>query len=197
MDVAGTVREHREALLGPAFLLTGDERVAEDRVDRALARLTPGEDHAAAVAALLRTRAPRGAVTEPGPDPWWVGPAELGAARATAAVLAGLDDAARTALVRQHEGLPADPVPLARARTAVIRGVDRTPSSHPSSGAGGRTPVQEDDVARALDGLLAVRRPPRRDADATVAVVRAHRRARRTRPLLLVTALVALALDWR
>ncbi|GHE11464.1 hypothetical protein [Klenkia taihuensis] len=194
MDVAGTVREHREALLGPAFLLTGDERLAEDRVDRALARLAPGADHATAVAALVRTRAPRGAVVPAGPDPWWVGADELAAARATAAVLAGLDDAARAALVLHHEGAPADPAALARGRAALIRGVDPGPSSLTSSGAGGRTPAQEDAVARALDGLLAVRRPPARDDVAAVPLVRAHRRSRCTRPLLAVVGLVAVAL---
>ncbi len=181
MDVAGTVREHREALLGPAFLLTGDEQLAEDRVDRALARLAPDDDHATAVAALLRTRGPRGAVVAAGPDPWWVGPAELAAARAAATALAGLDDAARAALVLHHEGLPADPAALSRGRAAL-------------TGAPGRRPVQEDAVARALEQVLAVRRPPRRDAAAATAVVRAHRRARRTRPLLLVAALVVVAL---
>jgi len=194
VDVAGTVREHREALLGPAFLLTGDERLAEDRVDRALARLAPGDDHATAVTALLRTRGPRGAVVSAGPDPWWVGPAELAAARATAAVLAGLDGAARGALVLHHEGLPADPAALARGRAALIRGPDHRPSPRTRAGAGGRTPAQEDAVAQALDGLLAVRRPPARDDAAAVPLVRAHRRARRARPLLLVTAAVLVAL---
>ncbi|WP_091058935.1 hypothetical protein [Klenkia brasiliensis] len=170
MDVAGAVRVHRGALLGPAFLLTGDERLAEDRVDRALARLGPADDHAAAVAALVRTRGPRGAVVASGPDPWWVAPADLAAARATAAVLAGLDDAARAALVLDHEGLPADPAALARGRAALP------------------------DATAALDALLAVRRPPVRDDAAAVPRVRAHQRARRTRPLLLVAGLVVVAL---
>ncbi|MFC7574514.1 hypothetical protein ACFQX8_20460 [Klenkia terrae] len=74
MDVPAVVRRHRTALLGTAFLLTGDERSAEERVDRALARLSPADDHAAAVRALLRTRPGRGRITEAGPDPWWVSP---------------------------------------------------------------------------------------------------------------------------
>ncbi|SSC23907.1 Hypothetical protein KLENKIAIHU_2512, partial [Klenkia terrae] len=169
VDVPAVVRRHRTALLGTAFLLTGDERSAEERVDRALARLSPADDHAAAVRALLRTRPGRGRITEAGPDPWWVSPAELTAARRTAAVLAGLAPADRTALVRAHEDLPADPDRLARARAALP------------------------DPSAALAGLLAVRRPPVRDDAAAVPVVAAHRRARWARPALAVAVLAVVA----
>ncbi len=169
VDVAAVVRRHRTALLGTAFLLTGDERSAQERVDRALARLSPADDHPAAVRALLRTRPGRVGLEEPGPEPWWVSPVELAAARATAAALAGLDPGDRTAVVRAHEGLPADPDRVARARVALV------------------------DPSTALTGLLEVRRPPARDDAATVAVVAAHRRARWTRPVLALAALVVVA----
>ncbi|SDP04340.1 hypothetical protein SAMN05660199_03091 [Klenkia soli] len=170
MDVAAVVRRHRDALLGTAFLLCGDERAAEDRVDRALSRLAPDDDHAAAVRALVRTRPPRGAVAEAGADPWWVSPAELATARAAAAALDALAAADRTALVLDHEGLPADQDRLTRARARVA------------------------DPAAALGGLLAVRRPPALDDDAAVAVVAGHRRTRRRRPLAAVAALAVLTL---
>lgn len=163
------VARHRAALLDTAFLVDGDERAAEDRVDRALARLRPDADHAAAVTALLRTRPTRGRVAEAGPDPWWVGPAELAAARRTAAALAGLDAPARTALVRDREGLAADPGALARGRAALPG-------------------------AAALDALAAVRRPPLRDDGAAVDRVRAHRRARWRRPVTALVGVLALAL---
>jgi len=167
VDVAALVRRLRDPLLAVAFLLDGDERTAEDRVDRTLARLSPTADHGTAVRALLRTRPPRGTLADDGEPPWWVAPADLAAARRTAAALAGLDPQARTALVLDHDGLPADPGALARARAAAP-GAD-------------------------LDGLLAARRPPQRDEDAAVARVRGLRRTRRTRPLVAVVAVAAVA----
>ena len=164
MDVAAAVHRHRDALLATAFLLTGDERAAEERVDRALARLSPADDHPAAVRGLLRTRPGRTRLAEPGADPWWVPPAELAAARRTGAALAALDRADRIALVLDHEGLPADPHRVARARAHLL------------------------DPPAALAGLLEVRRPPTRDGVAAVAVVAAHRRARWARPLTAVAA---------
>ena len=161
------VAAHRTALLEAGFLLTGDEQLAEDRAHRALARLPADADRAAALAALARTRDPRGRVTGGGADPWWVSPAELAAARRTAAALAALATADRTAvLLAAASGRPLPP----------------------AAGALGADP------GGALDGLLAVRRPPvLTDADAAV-VVRDHRRAARRRPLLAVAVLVVLAL---
>jgi hypothetical protein len=169
VDVAGLVRRHRASLLATAFLLEGDERTAEDRVDRTLARLPADADHAAAVRALLRTRPARAGLAETAEQAWWVGPGELAAARRTASALAGLDPPDRAALVLDREGLPADPAALARGRAALPGAV------------------------AALDGLAAVRRPPRRDDDAAQARVRAHRRARWRRPLTAVAVVAVLA----
>ncbi|MEI4272936.1 hypothetical protein TEK04_14505 [Klenkia sp. LSe6-5] len=170
MDVGAVVRRHRDPLLAVAHLLEPAGRTAEDRVDRALAHLSPAADHGTAVRALLSTRLARGGLADQDGDPWWLSPADLAAADRTAAALAELDADARAALVLDHEGLPADPVALARARIG----------------------APEAD----LGALAAVRRPPVLDHDAAVARVRTLRAWRWRRPAAVVAAvavLVALA----
>ncbi len=178
MRESRVVAAHRADLLTTAFLLEGDEAAAEHRVHRALARLPADADRTAALRALLRTRPARSAFTEERAAPWWASPAELAAARRTAATLAGLDDDDRTALVlADHEGTdPAGLVPgpiaerLDRARSAL-----------------------DGDPRGELARLAGVRRPSQRTEGEAVAAVRAVRRARRRRPQVALSVLALLA----
>ncbi|SCX39576.1 hypothetical protein SAMN03159343_0703 [Klenkia marina] len=165
-------------LLPTAYLLTGSDAGARDLLARGLAG---GGGLDGLVRAHLRRRFGRDAsIAGTSGDPWWLSPADVATARATAAALDDLDRPARTATVlRWHERLPA--VEVAR----LVPGTDPDPLPD-------RLGIPADELPARLEGLAEL--TDLRDlTDGDVAEgVRAVRSRRRARVLLAVGAVAVL-----
>jgi hypothetical protein len=166
------------ALLPTAYLLTGSDAGARDLLARGGAR---GGGLDGLVRAHLRRRFGRGtSITGTSEDPWWLSPADLATARATAAALDDLDRPERTAVVlRWHERLPADEV----ARLVPDVDTDALPD---------RLGVPAAELPARLEGLAALADVRDLTDDDVAAGVRAVRSRRRTRALLAVGAVAVL-----
>lgn len=167
------------ALLPTAYLLTGSDAGARDLLARGLAR---GGGLDGLVRAHLRRRFGRDAsIAGTSGDPWWLSPADVARARATAAALDELDRPARTAAVlRWHERLPADEV------ARLVPGVDPGPLPD-------RLGIAADELPARLEGLAALADLRDLTDDEVAGGVRAVRTRRRARVLLAVGAVAAVA----
>lgn len=166
------------ALLPTAYLLTGTDAGARDLLARGLAR---GGGLDGLVRAHLRRRFGRGtAIAGTSGDPWWLSPADVDRARATATALDDLDRPARTATVlRWHEQLPADEV------ARLVPGVDLDPLPDRLGIPGAELPAR-------LEGLAALADLRDLTDDEVAAGVRSVRSRRRSRVLLAVGAVAVL-----
>lgn len=165
-------------LLPTAYLLTGSDTGARDLLARGLSR---GGGLDGLVRAHLRRRLARDtSIAGTSGDPWWLSADDVAAAGRTAAALDALPRADRTAAVlRWHEGLPADRV------AALVPGADLTTLPD-------RLGIPAAELPRRLEGLAAL--ADQRDlTDEDVADgVRALRSRRRVRVGLAVAAVAVL-----
>lgn len=200
--------EQWQPLMQTARLLTGDDRLARDRVQAALAASrrrweqlpadAPDDDRwAVALHALVRTSVSRrrtllrgdGVLDEQQPDAWWTSPGDAQAARRLSAALDGLPAPERAAVVlRFHEAAP-DPqaaealgVPVPELHRLVDAGVRHLREEVPDPAA----------LPDRLRGMAAQTDVGAVDGPALVRAVVAQRSTRRRRVAVAVTAVAAL-----